>query len=295
MEYYLQLISFYYVAEFMSFTKTADYLKCSKAHISKQISALERQVGTALFNRNTRIVKLTPAGDALFLHANQIVHELQSVESTVHALQKKIQGSLRITTPRAYADHFLSPHLHHFLNQYPEISLEMQHTSEYLDFVKDRIDLAIRITHSPSLDKIAKPIGVDRTICCASTVYLQKNKAPGSPKQISQHPCLVYNLGASRQWNFLIKNEKTSVPISVRLASNNPQVILSATLNHLGIANLPLFVVQKYLDTGELSLVLPNFYLPDIPIYAMYQTSRIISPKIHAFIQFLEKVHKGSI
>jgi DNA-binding transcriptional LysR family regulator len=187
MDYYLQLLSFYYVAKLMSFTKAAAYLKCSKAHVSKQITNLERFVGTPLLNRNTRMVKLTSAGEVIFQHAQQIVNELQSVDGTIHSLQNKIQGRLRITSPKAYADYFLAPNLHNFLNQYPDLSLEMYHTDEYLDFIKEKIDLAIRITHAPNEDKIAKHVAYDRTVLCASNTYLQRHGIPKTPDKLNKY------------------------------------------------------------------------------------------------------------
>jgi DNA-binding transcriptional LysR family regulator len=290
-EYYLQLLSFYYVAKLMSFTKAGSYLKCSKAHMSKQITSLERHVGTPLLNRNTRMVKLTSAGEILFEQAQQIVNQLQHIDNTIHTLQEKIQGTLRITSPKGYADHFLAPNLHYFLNQYPDISLEMHHTEKYLDFIEDKIDLAIRITHMPDEDKVAKHLAYDRMVLCASNIYLQQKGIPTTPQELYQHACLAYTGNNIPRWDFLIKNEKISVQIKTRLFSNSPRVILDAALQHLGIARLPLFIVQEYLDKEELCLVLSKFSLPDIPIYAIFQPSRIISPKIHAWIAFLEKIH----
>lgn len=293
MEYYLQLLSFYYVAKLMSFTKAAAFLKCSKAHVSKQITSLERHVGAPLLNRSTRMVKLTSAGEALLQHAQHIANELQLVDNTIHTLQKKVQGTLRVTTPRGYADYFLAPNLHYFLNQYPDISLEMIHTEEYLDFIKEKIDLAIRITHTPSVDKVAKHLAFDRIVLCASNNYLQKNGIPTTPQQLHQHACLAYTGHNIPQWDFVIKDEKISISVKTRLSSNSPQVILDAVLQHLGIAKLPLFIVQEYINRKELCLVLPTFLLPDIPIYAIFQTSRIISPQIRAWVEFLEKIHSS--
>lgn len=291
MEYYLQLLSFYYVAKLMSFTKAAAFLKCSKAHISKQVTGLERHVGTPLLNRNTRMVKLTSAGEVLLQHAEHIANELQLVDNTIHALQKKVQGTLRITSPKGYADYFLAPNLHYFLNQYPDISLEMIHTEKYLDFIKEKIDVAIRITHTPNVDKVAKHLAYDRMVLCASNNYLQQHGIPTTPQQLYKHACLAYTANNIPHWDFLIKNEKRTIEVKTRLSSNSAQVILDATLQDLGIARLPLFIVQECIDRGELCLVLSAFCLPDTPIYAIFQASRIISPKIHAWIEFLEKVH----
>ncbi|MGL5743406.1 MAG: LysR family transcriptional regulator [Legionella sp.] len=88
---YTQLVAFYYIAHFLSITKAAKYLLCSKAHISKQLSDLERIAGTSLIHRNTRTLKLTFAGESIFQHAQSIINELHHVENTISALQNKVQ------------------------------------------------------------------------------------------------------------------------------------------------------------------------------------------------------------
>jgi len=271
-------------------------LDCSKAHISKQIASLERQVGSTLFHRSTRQLNLTSSGEALYKHAQSIVNELHYVDNTIHALQQKAEGTLRITSPQGYADYILAPNLHLFTRQYPNIILEMKHTSEYLDLLKEKIDIAIRITHEPPLDKIAKHLGYDRTVLCASKTYLEDYGSPKTPQQLHDHWCLAYTSKLQeKKWRFLIKNETINVSVKTKLSSNSPKLILTAVLNGLGIAQLPQFIIKEQLKNEELVLVLPDFYVSDIPIYAVYNQGRVIPPKIHAFIQFLVDIHNNQI
>lgn len=296
LENYSQLIALYYVVEFMSFTKAAKFLDCSKAHISKQIASLERQVGSSLFNRSSRQINLTTSGEAIYKHAQHIINELQHVDNTIHNLQQKAEGTICITTPQGYADYVLAPNLHYFIKQYPAITLEMKHTSEYLDLLKEKIDIAIRITHEPPLDKIAKQLGYDRTVLCASTSYLKQYGQPKTPQELQDHWCLAYNSkNHEKRWKFLIKNETTHVSVKTKLSSNSPKLILTAALDGLGIARLPAFILNEYFNRGELHPVLSGFNVQDIPIYAVYNQNRIIPPKIHAFIQFLVEIHKNHI
>lgn len=294
MENYSQLIALYYVVEFMSFTKAANFLDCSKGHISKQIANLERQVGSTLFHRSTRQLNLTSSGEVLYQHAQSIVNELHDVDNTIHALQQKAEGTLRITSPQGYADYILAPNLHYFTRQYPNITLEMKHTSEYLDLLKEKIDIAIRITHEPPLDKIAKHLGYDRTVLCASKTYLDNYGYPKVPQQLHDHWCLAYTAKPhEKKWRFLVKNEIIKVSVKPKLASNSPKLILTAALNGLGIAQLPQFVIKESLKNEELDLILSDFYVPDIPIYAVYNQSRVTPPKIHVFIQFLIELQEA--
>lgn len=290
--HFTQLLIFYYVAEFMSFTKAAIHLHCSKAHVSKQITDLERSVGSALFHRNTRSIKLSFAGEALFKHAQSIVHELLFAENTVNALQSKAEGTLRITSPKGYADYLLAPNVCRFLEKYPDISLEMNHGGEQLDLVKEKIDVAIRITHEPSLDKVAKRLGSDRMVICCSKQYSEKYGHPKTPQQLCDHQCLVYSSERSvNHWPFYDGDRLITTTVKSRIFSNSVAVLLEAVLNGQGIARLPQFVVNEALNNGKLCALLTNFYPPDTPIYAIFAQSRVVPPKIHAFVQFLEDIH----
>jgi len=178
---YSQLVIFYYIASFLSVTKAAKYLMCSKAHVSKQLSDLERIAGTPLIHRNTRSLKLTFAGEEFFKHAQSIITELREVEHTINSLQNKVQGVLRITSPQGYADYVLAPQISQFLVKYPDISLEMVHSGTYLNLVEDKIDVAIRITHEPPLDRVARQLGYDRMVLCATKKYMEQYGQPKTP------------------------------------------------------------------------------------------------------------------
>lgn len=291
-KHYSQLLVFYYVAELMSFTKAAAHLNCSKAHVSKQISDLEQLVGSPLLHRNTRAIKLTFAGEALFKHAQSIIHELQFIKNTVNSLQNKAQGTLRITSPKGYADYILAPNLPRFLEEYPDISLEMNHCGVNLDLVKEKIDIAIRITHEPPLDKIAKRIGSDRMVICASPTYLEKHSQPKTPQQLIDHRCLVYSSEKSiDQWPFYENNKPITIPVKSRVASNSVQVLLQAAIDGQGIARLPYFAVKESENSGILQIILSDYNVQDTPVYAIFSQSRVIPPRVHAFIKFLEKIN----
>jgi len=273
----------------MSLTKAAQYLQCSKAHISKRLASLERTVGTPLLHRNTRTLKLTYEGESLFIHAKTIIQELQFAQNTIHSLQHKAAGTLRITSPSGYADYLLAPHISQFLNDYPDINLDMYHCGTYLDLIKEKIDIAIRITHEPPEDKIARRLGSDQMILCASPAYLEKYGKPGLPTQLSDHDCLVYSSEKSvNHWPFVINHELVTVNVKPKLISNNLEVPLQAALSGFGIARLPKFSIQKHLESNELTAILTDFNIAPTPIFAIYSPGRIIPPKIHAFIKFLE-------
>ncbi len=287
-----QLLIFYYVIDYMSFSKAATHLKCSKAYVSKQIKDLERLIGFPLIQRNTRSLTLTFAGETIFEHARVMVEEYRAAEHSIANLQTKASGLLRITAPNAYADYILSPHLPTFLKEYPEISIEMNLTGSLLNLVGEKIDIAIRLTHEPPLDRIAKRVGSYQMIICASESYLDQYGPLDKPQQLVNHHCLVYSTERySRQWPFNIDKRFHRVAVKPRISTNSNLILLNAVLNGIGVARLPDYVVYHSIENNHLKCLLLDYYPPSIPIYAIYSQSRIIPPKIQAFVRFLEKIH----
>lgn len=290
-----QLISFFYVAHFKSFTKAATHLQCSKSYMSKQISELENSIGTALFHRSTRVMQLTHVGESIFEHSRLIVEEFQSVENTIAGLHQKAAGLLRLTAPVAYADYVLAPNLIKFLDMYPNITLDMNFTGQLLNLVDEKIDIAIRLTHEPPLDRIARRVGEYQMVVCASSDYFSKNSTPKLPGQLPDHACLVYSTEKNyKNWPFLINGQTVLIDVTPKLITNNSQILLRAALAGAGIARLPSYVVHEAIQRNDLIPILSNFYPIAIPVYAIYAWSRIIPPKIHAFTEFLKEVHHTS-
>jgi DNA-binding transcriptional LysR family regulator len=288
-----QLVIFYFVVENMSFSKAAASLKCSKAYISKQISELEHRVGSSLLQRNTRSLALTFAGETLFEHAKLMVGEFRAAQNSIANLQTKAKGLLRITAPTAYNDFVLAPRIPAFLKEYPEITLEMNLTGLLLNLVEENIDVAIRLTHEPPLDRVAKRAGSYQMIICASHDYLARKGKLEKPIQLLDHDCLVYSTERnSSQWPFFIEKDTIRIEVKPRVTANSSMTLLQAVSNGMGIARLPDYVVGNAIQAGQLTGLLTDYYPPPIPIYAIYASARIIPPKIQAFIRFLTAVHQ---
>ncbi|KTD56546.1 LysR family transcriptional regulator [Legionella santicrucis] len=290
---YSQLIIFYYVALLKSFTKAAEQLNYSKAYVSKQVAELEAHIAFPLFHRSTRSIQLTPAGESIFEHAALIVQEYQNIEHTIAGIRNKAEGLLRITAPPTYTDNLLAPNISHFMKEYPQIKLEMNISGQLLNLVDQKIDIAIRLTHEPPLDRVAKKMGIYQEIICASPDYLQLNTEPLHPKNLLNHDCLTYAYaGNPTSWPFLIESEVKSFNIKSKLAVNSSKVLLESTLNGLGIARLPSYAVHEAIKQKRLKSILVSYYPIPIPVYAIYVQSRVIPQKIRAFLNFIQKIHE---
>lgn len=167
----------------------------------------------------------------------------------------------------------------------------MVHSGTYLNLVEEKIDVAIRITHETPLDRVAKQLGYDGMVLCASKKYLDHYGHPQTPQNLLEHQCLVYSPQKSRNhWPFSDKNNLITMTVSHIIASNSIRVLLNAAINGRGIARLPLFSLQESLNNNLIQLVLSDYEPPGIPIYAVFAPSRIIPPKVQAFVRFLEEI-----
>jgi len=283
-----QLFIFYHIVDLGSFTKAAKYLNVSKAFVSKQITHLEKTHGVSLLQRNARFLQPTLAGEALFQHSRKIVLEYQQAQFTLSAMQEKAAGLLRVSAPTAYAAHKLAHQLPKFLNTYPDVNLDLVLTGEKLNLLKEKIDVAIRLTHTPPEDSIAKLIGYYQLQICASKAFLQNHPALRRPQQLTDVPCFVYaTLEESERWPFIIDGKHIDVFVKPRLSCNAYESILQAVLNGCGIARLPSYVIEQAVKQGDLVILYQAFMPPEIPIYAIYAQDLKISPRVSAFINFL--------
>jgi DNA-binding transcriptional LysR family regulator len=287
----LQLELFYHVCLHKSFTKAANNLNFSKAHVSQQISKLERDVGLKLLHRTTRTLDLTTAGLVIFEHAKIIIAEKEDTNASLAALQKKAQGNLNITCPNAFAECFLAKALPQFMNAYPDITISLRLSSLLFDLEKEKIDVAIRLTHEPPLDFVAKHLGFYQLGIYTSPAYLSQNGAPKKIEELSQHACLICaTVVNSQSWPFWIEDREIEIPINPVLQADNHHVILQAMLNGMGITRLPSYLVD---DLIQKELVVPLFksILPSpIPIYAIYPHTRLMPTKLRVFLSFLQNL-----
>ena len=196
-----------------------------------------------------------------------------------------------MTAPNAFASHILSPIIPQFLQTYPDIRLEMKLTGDVLNLIEHKIDVAIRLTHKPPVDRIAKRLGTYQLQICTSTDYYEQHKATlQHPQQLTEHPCLVYTSEKrSERWPFIINDKESAVYVTPRLSSNNYENILQATHAHCGVARLSSYVIEKSLREKKLVRLFDDYMPPPIPIYAVYAQSIATPPMIRAFIEYLQQ------
>ncbi|NOQ87503.1 MAG: LysR family transcriptional regulator, partial [Gammaproteobacteria bacterium] len=260
------------VVEAKNFSAVARESNMSQSTVSKHIAALEERLGTKLLNRSTRSLKLTEAGKEYYHHCIRILNDFQEAEASIGKGKIKPTGTLRISTSAAFGRTCLLPYLDEFLNAYPDINIDLLFDDDYIDLVKQGIDLAIRIGPLADSTLIARKIGTSPRVVVASTDYLVKHGRPKKPADLIKHNCLLYSLQKTPDlWYFNSAQEgDESVRVSGRLKASSPDAICDATMEGLGISVLCEWYARKYIKDGRLNVILQDYHPTAYDINAVY-------------------------
>lgn len=281
------------VVEAENFSAVARETNMSQSTVSKHIAALEERLGTKLLNRSTRSLKLTEAGKEYYQHCIRILNDFQEAEASIGKGKIKPTGTLRISTSATFGRIRLLPHLGEFFDAYPDIDVDLYFDDDYIDLVKEGIDLAIRIGPLADSTLIARKIGNSPRIIVASPDYLVKHGRPKKPMDLIKHNCLLYSLQKTPDlWYFNSTQEgDESVKVSSRLKASSPDAICDATLEGLGISVLCEWYAHQYIKQGKLKVILPEYRPTTYDIHAVYPERRFVPQKVKSMIDFLaEKI-----
>jgi DNA-binding transcriptional LysR family regulator len=293
---FAQLTAFAVVAEHSSFTKAAGQLGISTPSLSQTIRSLEEQFGVRLLNRTTRSVALTEAGAELLNHLNPVLEGVEKAVDAINAFRGKPAGTLRLTVHPVAAATIIAPLLARFSAEYPEIRLDFCVDDERKDIVSGRFDAGIHVADGIHQDMIAVPISEKvcvRTV--ASPDYLRCDAPLSGPADLREHNCIRHPLGAnetSGSWKFRNADQQVEVGVEGSLTVNNLNLALRASLDGLGVVQLPESVVSPFVAEGRLIPVLTN-WSPQWPDFVLfYSNHRHVPIKLRALIDFFSREAK---
>ncbi|GGC11058.1 transcriptional regulator [Marinobacterium zhoushanense] len=276
--------TFITVADEGSFTRAAERLSISPQLVSKYVGQLERQLGARLLNRTTRKVHLTEAGARYCQRAQQLLDELDELDSQVSDMQTQAQGLLRISAPVSFSTRHLAPLLCAFQQANPAVGIDLQLSDRKVDIVDEGFDVTLRIGRLKSSSLVAKRIAPVRLVLCASPDYLARYGTPTHPEQLSEHHYLRYSYLESDPSLALSSWLRES---SSNLVSNNGDVLVQAALQGAGIVMQPTFICGPAVAEGKLKVVLPEFEPEPMGLYAVYAHRQLMASKVRSFIDFV--------
>ena len=281
--------AFVRVGESGSFSEAARRLRTSKSAVSRQVSALEADLGARLIHRTTRSLTLTEAGRDYFERASRVLADLADADASITQLQASPRGKLRINAPMSFGYLHLAPAIPDFLARCPEVEIDMVMNDRFVDLVEEGFDVAVRIGALTDSSLVARRLAPVRRAVCASPAYLAAHGAPATPDDLTRHACLCYsNVSLAHEWRFVdARGRPWPVEIKGPLTTNNGDAIRAAALGGIGLAYLPTFIAGADVQADTLATVLEAFVPQDMTLNAVYPHARHLSPKVRAFVDFL--------
>lgn len=277
------------VVETGSFTAASERMGISRATASQYVAQLEEHLGGRLLNRTTRHVSTTESGRIYFERCKDILDNLEEADDLVSGLSGIPKGTLRISVPSVFAERHVVPLISEFTRIYPEVKVELMVSDRYVDLVYEGYDLAIRVTKIEDSDLIARRLACCHHVIIASPDYL-KNKPPLlTPDDLKNHSCLLYSYTTGAKWPFFKYGKDYSVKVLPVMTSNNPEVLLEAAINGMGITIMPTFIASDAIRRGDLQTVLDDYESLKLDIYAVYTSRHYLPTKIRVFIDFMKE------
>ena len=276
------------VVEQGSISKAASILRIAKSAVSRRISILEERYSSVLIDRTPGKWEITKVGLDLYQRSRALVAEFEEVNEDFTSLHAQISGPLNISIPRDFGLNYLRQKLFEFQGKYPNIKLSIDFDDRFVDLETENYDFAIRITAQADTKYISKRIGAIRRYLCASPEYLSLNGTPQNLEDLQAHSLLHYGNTKRGNWAFQTSDRKEkSIKFSPTISSNSGQFLGEAALNNIGISMLPDFIADKYIDTGQLKTILPQYSLSPYEIYLTHLGSRRLNRRMRAFLSAL--------
>ena len=268
-------------------------LGISTAAVSKHLAQMEARLGVTLVNRTTRRMSLTSEGELYLEHARGILANIDDLGQQLGATRSRPQGLLRVNATLGFGRSQIAPLVSAFVRGNPAVQVQLQLSVNPPALTEDLFDVCVRFGAPPDARVIARFLAPNRRLLCASPAYLARHGAPRQPGELARHNCIGIRQGdeAYGSWR-LTRNRAagtTGETIKVRgnLATNDGGVAVQWALDGHGILMRAEWDIARYLKSGRLVQVLPQYLTPDADIYAVVPQRHRLSARVRAFVDFL--------
>jgi len=258
----------------------------SPAVVSKRISHLEQRLGARLFQRTTRQLTLTEAGQGFYDRVVNILAGIEEAEAYVTRRNTVPRGTLKVTAPTAFGRMHIAPYLCEFLSEFPDIVIDLDLSDSFVDIVGSGFDVAIRVAELEDSSLVARKLAPNNRVICAAPSYLEKHGVPETLADLAKHNCLAPS--AQDVWRLQGPEGPTTIRVNGNIRTNSTEVVREAVLTGLGIALRSTWDVGPELKSGRLKIVLPEYQeSPRVAVYAVYPCRQYVPAKLRVFVDFL--------
>lgn len=289
MEFSSQMILFARVVEHGSFSAAAREVNHSPSAVSKQIGALEDQLGLRLLTRTQAGIALTEEGRVFYGRCSEVSDSVSEARALVEGLAAGPRGILKVHGTVAFGKSQILPILPQFLEQTPDVQVSLELSDRSVDYFSEEVDVGIRFTEQiENSSLIARKLAENKRILVASPGYLEHVGLPKTPSDLDHHNCLrLSTVEKWNEWEFKSKDGPQRVHVTGNFEANSADAVYHAVLAGIGVARLSTYLVNRDLEDGRLIRLLPSYCQEGSAIYAIYPERRHLSPKVRAFLDFL--------
>jgi LysR family transcriptional activator of dmlA len=284
-----ELEFFILIARHGNLSAAARALDLTPPAATKRLAQLEAKLGVRLVNRTTRSVSLTNEGETYLSHATRILEQLREMEDAVSSSKTDLRGLLRVNATLGFGRTTIAPLVSEFAKRHPHVELQVELTDKPVDLVEGGFDMAIRFGALPDQRLNARCLMSNRRFLCASPFYLERHGAPTTLADLAHHRCIIHrqNDEAYGIWRFTREQQNEVMKVQGTLSSNDGDIVLGWALDGHGILIRSEWDLAKYLESGRLKVILPEFTLPSADLFVYYANRRNQTARARAFIDFL--------
>lgn len=281
--------AFIRVVDSGSFSSAARQLRVGQPAVSKMVAQLEDRLGVRLLLRSTHGLTPTEAGQGFYDRAKRSLEEADEAELAARGAAATLSGRLRISAAVTFARIHVVPHLSLFLDEHPDLEVEIVLDDRNIDLVDEGIDIALRMGTLTDSRSTARKIGQSRRVVVGSPAYFQRAGAPAAPADLVTHQSIIYDrAGGGSDWTFRQGAEETQVTVKGRVRLTAAEGVREAVLAGLGLAVASEWMFEPELRAGAVKQVLGDWELPPIDLWAVFPTGRRASAKARAFANFIQ-------
>ena len=276
-----------------SLSAAARELGITTPAVSKHLAQIESRLGVPLVRRTTRRMSLTPEGELYLEHARRILGDIDEMEERLGTAKATPKGLLRVNATLGFGRMHVAPLVSQFVRKYPEVDVQLQLSVDPPPLADDSFDVCIRFGAPPDARVIARRLAANRRLLCASPAYLAKRGTPKSPAELARHNCIGIRQGqeAYGVWRLSMSRGKPSAAETVRirgnLTTNDGEIAVNWALDGHGVLMRAEWDIERYLRSGRLVQVLPQYYTPDADINAVYPQRHQAAGRVRAFVDFI--------
>jgi LysR family transcriptional activator of dmlA len=276
-----------------SLSAAARELGISTPAVSKHLAQMETRVGVSLINRTTRRMSLTPEGDMYLEHARRILGEIESMGELLGVSKATPKGLLRVNATLGFGRSHVAPLISKFVRAFEEVEVQLQLSVNPPPLTDDSFDVCVRFGEPPDSRVVALRIAANRRLLCAAPAYIARYGVPNVPNDLVKHNCLGIRQGeeAYGLWRLSSGRGKTATAEAIKtrgnLTTNDGEIAVAWALEGHGILMRAEWDIDRYLQSGRLVQVLPQYFTPDADIYAVYPQRHQLSARVRAFVDFM--------